>query len=101
VLTDRPRTHRSPSSAGDQRWGRYPPWIRRTLEAAQRLSPQWRDAFLYACSALFAGVTALSVGIPLYRQWGQLAVFPYVAAAGLMAVVAWRVACRQQPGAGD
>ena len=32
-----------------------------------------------------------SVGIPLYRQWGQLAFGPYVAAAVLMAVVAWRV----------
>ncbi|MGA3149157.1 MAG: glycosyltransferase family 87 protein, partial [Acidimicrobiales bacterium] len=97
--TDRPRTHRSPSSAGDQRWGRYPPWIRRTLEAAQGLSPQWRDAFLYACSALFAGVTALSVGIPLYRQWGQLAFGPYLAAAVLMAVVARQVG-RAAPGRG-
>ncbi|MGD0394248.1 MAG: glycosyltransferase 87 family protein [Acidimicrobiales bacterium] len=99
MLTDRLRTHRSASSPGDERWGRYPPSIRRTLEAAQGMSPQWRDAFLYACSALFAGVTALSVGIPLYRQWGQLAFGPYLAAAVLMAVVAWRVG-RGAPGRG-
>ena len=99
VPTDRLRTHRSPSSAGDERWARYPPWLRRTLEEAQGLSPQWRDALLYACSALFAGVTALSVGIPLYRQWGQLAFGPYLAAALLMALVARQVG-QAAPGRG-
>ncbi|MBF6556921.1 MAG: DUF2029 domain-containing protein [Acidimicrobiales bacterium] len=59
-----------------------------------RLSPEGRDAFLYGCSALFAGITAFVVGIPLYRQWGQMAVGFYGAAAGLMAYVAWRVATR-------
>ena len=48
---------------------------------SRRLSPEGRDAFLYGCSALFAGVTAFAVGIPLYRQWGQMAVGPYAAAA--------------------
>ena len=91
VLTDSLGTHRSPSSAADGRWGRFPPPARRALGAMQALSPQWRDALLYACSAVFAGVTGLVVGIPLYRQWGQLAFGPYVAASLLMVVVAWRV----------
>ncbi|MGH9096872.1 MAG: hypothetical protein ACRDWB_05560, partial [Acidimicrobiales bacterium] len=42
-------------------------------------------------SAVFAGATALGAGIPLYRQWGQMAVGPYAAAAVFMAVIAWRV----------
>ena len=47
--------------------------------APQGLSPEWRDAFLYGCSAVFAGVTGLAVGISLYRQWGQMAFGPYAA----------------------
>jgi MYXO-CTERM domain-containing protein len=54
------------------------------------MSPEWRDALVYGCSALFAGITGLAMGITLYRQWGQLAFGPYVAAALLMTVVAWR-----------
>ncbi|HVB93506.1 MAG TPA: glycosyltransferase 87 family protein [Acidimicrobiales bacterium] len=53
-------------------------------------SPEWRDTLLYAMSAMFAGGTALGAGIPLYRQWGQMAVGPYAAAATFMAVIAWR-----------
>jgi hypothetical protein len=87
VPTDRLRAHRRDQlSAGIRRWPGE------LLGVLSRLSPEWRDALVYGASALFAGVTGLVVGIPLYRQWGQLAVFPYVAAAGLMAVVAWRVA---------
>jgi hypothetical protein len=62
------------------------------LTALAGLSPEGRDAFLYTCSAIFAGTTAFTVGIPLYRQWGQMAVGPYAAAALIMAVVAVRVA---------
>ncbi len=98
VPTDRLRTHREPSTGGT-RWGRLPPTTRRALEAGQRLSPQWRDAVLYACSATFAGVTALAMGIPLYRQWGQLAFGPYLVAALLMIVVARGTAART-PGRG-
>jgi MYXO-CTERM domain-containing protein len=64
--------------------------VRTVLDAGRRLSPEGRDAFLYACSALFAGITALAMGIPLYRQWGALAFGPYLAAALLMTLVAWR-----------
>jgi Glycosyltransferase family 87 len=53
-------------------------------------SPEWRDCFLYALSALFAVTTFAFAGIPLYRQWGELAVGPYAAVSVFMAVVAWR-----------
>lgn len=52
------------------------------------LTPDGRDAFLYAASALFAAVTAVAMRIPLYREWGRLAVGPYAAAAVLMVLVA-------------
>ena len=64
--------------------------VQTTLRALRGLSPEGRDALLYAASALFAGVTGLAVGISLYRQWGQMAVGPYALAAVVMAVVAWR-----------
>ena len=93
VLSDRLRRHRRGLSAGGgTRWGGYPKWVRRSLRALAGLSPEGRDAFLYTCSAIFAGTTGFAVGIPLYRQWGQMAVGPYAAAALIMAVVAVRVA---------
>ena len=92
VLSDRLRMHRGspPSAGGVARWTAYPAPARRTLELLQALSPAGRDGFLYSCSAVFAGVSALAMGIPLYRQWGQMAVGPYAAAAVLMIVVAFR-----------
>jgi MYXO-CTERM domain-containing protein len=66
------------------------PVVQATTRALRGLSPEGRDALLYAASALFAGVTGLAVGISLYRQWGQLAVGPYALAAVIMAVAAWR-----------
>lgn len=91
VLTDRLRMHGGSTSPPDGvRWAAYPTAIRRTLEILQALAPEGRDAFLYWCSALFAGIAALAMGIPLYRQWGQMAVGPYAAAAVLMTVVAVR-----------
>ena len=77
-------------TAGLDRWPRTPEPLRPTLDFLSGLSAEWRDAFLYGCSALFAGVAAVAMGIPLYRQWGQLAFGPYLAAALFMAVVAWR-----------
>ena len=64
--------------------------VQTILRALRGLSPEGRDALLYAASALFAGVTGLAVGISLYRQWGQMAAGPYALAAVVMAVVAWR-----------
>ena len=67
------------------------------MEALRALSPEGRDALLYACSAVFAAVTAFAVGIPLYRQWGQMAVGPYAAAGVVMAVVAVRIRSGERP----
>jgi hypothetical protein len=39
---------------------------------------------------VFAGVTAVVGGIPLYRVWGRMAVGPYVVAAGLMGLATVR-----------
>jgi hypothetical protein len=67
----------------------------------KQLTPDGRDAFLYGTSALFAGVTAVAVGIPLYREWGRLAVGPYALATLVMVVVTVlaRRARRDGPGA--
>jgi hypothetical protein len=40
---------------------------------------------LYAASALFAGLIAAFASIPLYREWGRIAIAPY--AAGAVAAV--------------
>ncbi|MGH9079686.1 MAG: glycosyltransferase 87 family protein [Acidimicrobiales bacterium] len=61
---------------------------RRVLGALRALPPEWRDALLYGCAALFAVGIGFATGIPLYRQWGQLACGPYAAAAAIMALVA-------------
>jgi hypothetical protein len=99
VPTDRPRMHRLlPSPTDGVRWSGYPAGARRSLEVLQSLSPEGRDAFLYSCSAVFAGVAALAMGIPLYRQWGQMAVGPYVVAAMLMIVVSLRRASLSRSG---
>ena len=91
VPTDRPRRRRSAAlSAGGEEGSVADHLVRPTLGRLRGLSPEWRDALLYAASAVFAGVTGLVVGISLYRQWGQMAVGPYALAAALMAVVAWR-----------
>ncbi|HWD53169.1 MAG TPA: glycosyltransferase family 87 protein [Acidimicrobiales bacterium] len=74
---------------------------RRAFLALRGWSPEWRDALLYSMSAMFAAGTALGAGIPLYRQWGQMAVGPYAAAAVFMAVVAWRVGRRPNSGRGS
>jgi len=71
----------------DRRW-RVPVPGGRAFDRLRVLTPDGRDAFLYATSALFAGVTAVAMRIPLYREWGRLAVGPYAAAALLMVLVA-------------
>ena len=104
VPTDRLRMHRSAhssrsarSSDAGTRWSDYPPWARRALASLRALSPEGRDAFLYGCSAVFAGITAFAVGIPLYRQWGQMAVGPYAVAGVIMAVAAYTAGAVEQP----
>ena len=58
------------------------------------LDPVARDVVVYGISAVFALITALAVGIPLYREWGQLAVGPY-AVATLLCLTVGR--CRHPP----
>ncbi len=82
----------------DLRWTGYPGPLRTVLGWLQGLSVEGRDAFLYGASALFAGTAALVMGIPLYRQWGQMAVGPYAVAAVLMVVVARHRAVREHEG---
>ncbi len=53
------------------------------------LPPVGRDAVLYGCSTGFALVTALVVSIPLYRQWGQLAVVPYAVGTLIVTFLWW------------
>jgi len=71
------------------------------LEWLRALTPDGRDALLYGTSALFAGVTALAVRIPLYREWGRLAVGPYLAASGLMLAVALALRSRTRVDVGS
>ncbi|HEY4928112.1 MAG TPA: glycosyltransferase family 87 protein [Acidimicrobiales bacterium] len=63
------------------------PWLA-LMSWLRSLSADGRDAFLYGMSTAFAGVTALAASIPLYREWGRLAVGPYAAGALIMVVVA-------------
>jgi hypothetical protein len=46
------------------------------------------DALLYGCSALFAGLTAVTAGIPLQRSWGRVALWPYALAAAVALIAA-------------
>ena len=67
----------------DAGWTIVVAWLR-------SLSADSRDVLLYGVSALFAGVTALAVSIPLYREWGRLALGPYAVATVFMVIVAHR-----------
>ena len=60
-------------------------------------APEERDAVLYAASGLFAVLTAETSSITLYRQWGELAMVPYVVAAVLSALLARRARRRPRP----
>ncbi len=62
-------------------------WVTR----GRSFSPTAFDAVLFGLSALFAAVVTFGSKIPLYRQWGQLALIPYLLAAiaaTILAVVA-------------
>jgi hypothetical protein len=107
VLTDGLGPHRSePTLFRTTSWDSYPRPLRSGLSWLRGLSPEWRDVFLYTCSTIFAGLTAVAAGIPLYRAWGQMAVGFYALGAVVMAFVAWRVksaadAQRRAAGNGD
>jgi Glycosyltransferase family 87 len=68
------------SAGGRQLWSRL-----------AALSSIQRDVTVYGISAVFALVTGVVVGIPLYRQWGQMAAAPYALATLLCALAAWRL----------
>lgn len=59
------------------------------------ISPASLDVVLYALAALFSLGAAVRSSIPLYREWGQLAVGPYLFAAGLAALIAIRARRRR------
>ena len=75
-------------TAPAHRWppGPWPAWV----AWLRSLTAVGRDAFLYGMSTAFAGVTAFAVTIPLYREWGRLAVGPYAFGTVMMVVVARR-----------
>lgn len=48
----------------------------------------WFDAFFYGLSALFAFAASSLSSIPLYREWGQIAQWPYLGAFFIAIVLA-------------
>jgi hypothetical protein len=72
----------------------------RLADTVRSWSPEWRDCFLYASSAVFAALTVVAAGIPLYAEWGRLALGPYAAAAAFMALVAHRAGVARRRAAG-
>jgi len=53
------------------------------------------DAALYAGSAVVAMIVAAAAGIPLFREWGRLAIAPYAVGAALAAWAARRPSARR------
>ena len=70
-------------SPGPGRIWPFGPW-------RHRLSPVQFDVVLFAASALFALVASFRSTIPLYREWGQIAVGPYLLATAFAAILAIR-----------
>jgi Glycosyltransferase family 87 len=69
--------------------------LRRSARAIGSWTPEQRDTVVYACAALFALATIRLSSIPLYRQWGEIAIGPYVIGAVASAVAERRT--RSQP----
>ncbi|MGH9029985.1 MAG: glycosyltransferase family 87 protein, partial [Acidimicrobiales bacterium] len=63
-------------------------FMRQAARVVESWSSEERDAVLYSASALFAICSAEASNISLYRQWGELAVGPYAAAAVFSALLA-------------
>jgi hypothetical protein len=66
---------------------RYPIVLWRYLLS---LKAEYRDALIYGFSALFALLTALFAGLSDYRQWGKIAIGPYLLAALISLLAARR-----------
>jgi Glycosyltransferase family 87 len=52
--------------------------LRRSARAIGSWTPEQRDTVVYASAAVFALATIRLSSIPLYRQWGEIALGPYV-----------------------
>ncbi len=66
---------------------------RRALNKMWSISPEAGDAGLYAVGALFAVITIVTSDDPLYRQWAELAMGPFIfgaVCAGWLAALGWR-----------
>jgi len=70
----------------------------RSLERCRALSPETGDALIYGVSALFTVITILTSNEALYRQWGELALGPFVFGLLASAVLALRVRRRSRRG---
>jgi hypothetical protein len=55
--------------------------FRRTAHAVASWTPEQRDTVVYAIAAVFALGTIRFSWIPLYRQWGEIALGPYLLGA--------------------
>jgi hypothetical protein len=64
------------------------------------VGPETGDAILYGLSAVFAAVIILTSTLALYRQWGELALGPFIFGTVFSAVLAVVVA-RRKRGTGD
>ncbi len=69
----------------------------RWWQRAKEWRPERVDAVLYLAAAIFAGGTALFSGLALYRQWGEMAVGPYVI-AGIVSELHWHRVPRPHTG---
>ena len=79
---------REPSGDAVGRGARVRELESRTVARISLWRPEAGDAVLYAGAALFAEVTARFSSISLYRQWGELALVPYLVAATVSALSA-------------
>jgi hypothetical protein len=52
--------------------------LRRSVRTIATWTPEQRDTVVYASAAVFALATIRLSSIPLYRQWGEIALGPYV-----------------------
>lgn len=72
--------------------------LRRSARAIGSWTPEQRDTVVYASAAVFALATIRLSSIPLYRQWGEIALGPYV--IGALASAATVRKTRVQPAGG-
>ncbi|HWE66236.1 MAG TPA: glycosyltransferase 87 family protein [Acidimicrobiales bacterium] len=72
----------------------------RTLARVGAISPEWGDAIIYFAGAAFALITIFSSSEDLYRQWGNLALGPFLGGALASAIFALVIQRRaKRPGA--